>query len=455
MANLEYLVTKDDVAEWSTTLPKKNINDIEFTFNDYYLSKIESKYDIANSYKLTDVADNNKGVIMISTFGGVIKITNQEVENEEYIEINKDISWSSIAYGNGIWVLCGGRYIAYSSDEGETWEVIKSTNSKYNYKSVTFGNGFFIIVGDIEMMFSLKSADGKSWKLISSNSTTDIFKKVFFYNNKFVAVGENNIIAYSNASGDEWYSVPVSNEIEIYDIICTNKECIMYGKNDIYDYISTSTDLVTWVAHSFLDEKSDIGISYISYDEYLNQLNIYMNNGTVYKIDYNFLDWSGHFKQHMETLINCENINLIYLQDGFCLLNDFSDYYISNRIIKNTVDTIDLMQKYLNQHIGDLYFYKRLNSDIYSVNYLSNKICTIDFSSYEHAKLLTLNDILVEFTQFQKYTTSANRTLTYTYDSETHILTITANGNLFATDSEIFANIYVKHKIRDFVNSNI
>lgn len=103
-------------------------------------------------------------------------------------------SWSSVAYGNGLYVAVAATSSTNSvmtSPDGITWTV-RSAVAK-QWQSVTYGNGLFVAVscgtvcGDSGTNIVMTSPDGITWT--SRTGASDLYwSSVTFGNDLFVAV---------------------------------------------------------------------------------------------------------------------------------------------------------------------------------------------------------------------------------------------------------------------------
>jgi len=104
---------------------------------------------------------------------------------------NNNYKWTSITYGNGVWVatIDNSTKIAYSTSGTSGWTLV-DTNATYssNWQSVAYGNGIFIAVGYIiaEYPSYIISTDGINWTEGSSDYSLD-FASITYGNGWFVA----------------------------------------------------------------------------------------------------------------------------------------------------------------------------------------------------------------------------------------------------------------------------
>ena len=80
------------------------------------------------------------------------------------------VVWKSLAYGNGMFLLCGSGYqlnnygVFYKSEDGLTWSRIKPVGLKYGYDHVIFVNEYFVLLGQSREGNDIAiSKDGINW----------------------------------------------------------------------------------------------------------------------------------------------------------------------------------------------------------------------------------------------------------------------------------------------------
>jgi len=130
--------------------------------------------------------------------------------------------WSSVAYGNGIFVAVDLGGIVIKSLDGETWTVVSSSDD--NWSSVTYGNGIFVVIA--WEGGGMTSPDGDTWTLISTP--------------------DNN-----------WSSIPISN-------VCFPSGTPIVTNQGIIDI-----DLIDTNVHTICEKKIIAITKTITYDKYL------------------------------------------------------------------------------------------------------------------------------------------------------------------------------------------
>jgi hypothetical protein len=114
-------------------------------------------------------------------------------------------TWSSVAYGAGVWVAIatGGVQAAYSTDSGVTWTTSALTSTSQDWTSVTYGNGRFVAVANTAGTVAAYSLDGITWTASTIPSAT--YTSVTYGQGVFLAVSQNTQAATSE-DGVVWTS---------------------------------------------------------------------------------------------------------------------------------------------------------------------------------------------------------------------------------------------------------
>jgi len=145
-----------------------------------------------------------------------------------------NLSWSSITYGNGLFVTVGTDSIMTSSD-GKNWGTpITQTGA---WKSVAYGNGTFVAVGTNIVM---TSSDGINWT--NQISQTGAWVSVTFGNNNFVAVANGKVMK-STTNGTTW-EIPVIKTGAWVSVTFGNNNFVAVA----YNITMSSVDGTTWDA---------------------------------------------------------------------------------------------------------------------------------------------------------------------------------------------------------------
>ncbi|MDA9089697.1 fibronectin type III domain-containing protein [Maribacter arcticus] len=158
-----------------------------------------------------------------------------------------DNNWTSVTYGNGLFVAVA-RNSVMTSPDGITWTAQTSAADNY-WSSITYGNGLFVAVsytGNGNRVMT--SPDGITWTSRSSAADND-WQSVTYGNGKFVAVAStgtaNRVMtspdgiiwtSRSSAADNSWTSVTYGNSLFVA-MASTGTARLM-----------TSPDGVTWTS---------------------------------------------------------------------------------------------------------------------------------------------------------------------------------------------------------------
>lgn len=161
------------------------------------------------------------------------------LNNEFMIVGNK--TWSSVAYGNGMFVVGGADgYVTTSTDEGKTWSTPKQLiTAGGSWRNVIYANGSFMMLNFHDGKLAT-STDGTIWT-IQDTYSLGYWRGLAYGNGIYVAVGPNNGIMMTSPDGKTWTKRTVDSVIW-GDIAYGNGIFIAITGN----YFTTSTDGITW-----------------------------------------------------------------------------------------------------------------------------------------------------------------------------------------------------------------
>jgi hypothetical protein len=174
-----------------------------------------------------------------------------------------DYAWSSIAYGNGLFVAVSSDGTVMSSVDGVTW-VERTAASANQWNAVTFGNGLFVAVsgtgtGDRVMT----SANGVDWTSQSSAADNN-WSSVTFGNGLFVAVassGTGNRVMTS-PDGETWTIQSSAEDNDWSDVVYGNGLFVAVASSGTGNRVMTSPDGENWTIQS---SAADVSWSSIDY----------------------------------------------------------------------------------------------------------------------------------------------------------------------------------------------
>ena len=136
------------------------------------------------------------------------QILNKYVFDYSHKDNNILINWSSVTFGNGVFVaVSSDGYASYSSDNGHTW--IKSPIQSQQWSSVTFGNGIFVAVSS-DGYASYSSDLTQPWTYSPIQSQQ--WSSVTFGNDIFVAVSSDGYASYSTDLTQPWTYSPIQSQ---------------------------------------------------------------------------------------------------------------------------------------------------------------------------------------------------------------------------------------------------
>jgi hypothetical protein len=188
------------------------------------------------------------GVMYVSSDGNTLtKVTNSPFYNES------NPIWS-IAHNTaaGIWVAGGSGFLCYSYD-GLTWvkpstQLNTSVNHEYAIQGLAYGNGIFIACGGWHSQFAQRSTDGINWTDITTATRA---AGISYVNSTTVAYGNGRFVMHNYYGGTAWSTDGITWTSVVsppsYGTIVFHVDKFIvggYGGNGTYYY---STDGITWV----------------------------------------------------------------------------------------------------------------------------------------------------------------------------------------------------------------
>jgi hypothetical protein len=183
------------------------------------------------------VATTGRGTILTSTDGNVFEFVNSS-------GITTSVAYyTSVAYGNGIYVAVGAdnstNPLQMVSTNGVDWVVSGISGAIFN--RVTFGAGLFVAGSSTAATGIMTSTDGITWT--SRQSTNGGIRDVQYLNSMFIAGSDTGRIYYST-DGISWSlaSTIMNGAGSISSITYSNELYIITATFSL----ATSTDGVNW-----------------------------------------------------------------------------------------------------------------------------------------------------------------------------------------------------------------
>jgi hypothetical protein len=175
-------------------------------------------------------------------------------------------NWIDVAYGNGVLVTSGYYRIAYSTDNGLSWnEVTSVVATSSGWYGVAYGNGTFIVVSAMDQTQAYSTDNGMTWNFPPGSISVN-GQDVVFTNGIFYMVGANNQ-SYSTDNGLTWTLVtsPITGSFQgisasssrvsipgdrLRNLLAVGNS-IYASTNNVAVKIDTTKDLSTAAAYSF------------------------------------------------------------------------------------------------------------------------------------------------------------------------------------------------------------
>lgn len=156
----------------------------------------------ANSGKIYSLADSLANSIETNTEGVFL-------ENESIISLLQ-VKETETSQTNRIYAFSNTREIAWAdpSDLEGGWTLVPQNTgipTEVSFASVAYGNGKFVAVGNSGFLATSKNC--MDWEILDSKFETSDIRDVYFANSIWVAVGQSGKISYSEDNGANWKKV--------------------------------------------------------------------------------------------------------------------------------------------------------------------------------------------------------------------------------------------------------
>ena len=159
-----------------------------------------------------------------------------------------DANWSSICYGNKIFVTLGVNDVSgivMTTTDTFTWTPQYLT-FKNNWKCVCYGNSIFVAVANSVTNTSvMTSSNGTNWTNVTA--ITGYWNSICYGNNIFVAVGNSGTIMTSTNTGNSWTTSSSGTTNQLNSVCYGNNIFVAVGNSGT---IITSPDGKIWTIQS-------------------------------------------------------------------------------------------------------------------------------------------------------------------------------------------------------------
>ena len=177
-----------------------------------------------------------------------------------------DLSWQSLAYGNGLYVAVAGSGTGnrvMTSPDGINWTA-RSSAADLSWRSVSYGNGLFVavaITGTGNRVMT--SPDGINWT-IRTSAADNSWNSITYGNGLFVAVastGAGNRVMTS-PDGISWTIRTSADNNSWNSITYGNGLFVAVASTGTGNRVMTSPDGITWTSRATMPNNQWIGLTY-------------------------------------------------------------------------------------------------------------------------------------------------------------------------------------------------
>jgi len=160
-------------------------------------------------------------------------------------------TYTSLVYGNNVYVAVGGTNTAISSVDGDTW-VSRTipTLGAGSYSSLAYGNGTFIAISTGNNV-TAKSTNGNTWTAGGNLPSSTTWTSVAYGNGRFVAVASGGrSVAYSIDKGTTWTTVSPGLPSSATWTTLRYGQGLFVALASGTDVAATSPDGITWTSRT-------------------------------------------------------------------------------------------------------------------------------------------------------------------------------------------------------------
>ena len=202
-------------------------------------------------------------IVAVSADSGVSDIA-YSFDNGETWDIPSQLpngeNWN-IAYGQGTWVIVSetGSESFFSTDGGETWQPGGTLPTADDWSDISYGAGKFIVIRRNSRSVAISSDGGENWTL-EENALPSIsnWSVVEYGNNRFIAItAETNtqVAAYS-LDGENWNESTLPQEENYTDIVYGQGVFVVVTDSNFAAY---SEDGVVWNQNTIVSSTNGFG----------------------------------------------------------------------------------------------------------------------------------------------------------------------------------------------------
>ncbi len=158
------------------------------------------------------------------------------------------VAWTSVAYGNGLYVAVAFGGNIMSSPDGITWTT-RTAPEGNQWNSITYGNGLFVAVAASGTNRVMTSPDGITWTARAASEATSWYG-VTYGNGMYVAIsyaGTNRVM--TSPDGITWTG-RAATELSQWAAVTYGNGLFVAVSFDGTNRVMTSPDGITWTART-------------------------------------------------------------------------------------------------------------------------------------------------------------------------------------------------------------
>ena len=175
-------------------------------------------------------------------------------------------AWQSVAYGNSVWVAVsstGTNRVMRSTNGGSTWSAVTPPESNQWY-SVAYGNSAWVAVAQTGTNRVMRSTnDGTSWTAVAATEANE-WRSVAYGNGVWVAVartGTNRVMRSTN-DGTSWSAIAAAEANAWYSVAYGNGIWVAVSSNGTNRVMRSTDGGLTWTAVAAAEANEWYSVAY-------------------------------------------------------------------------------------------------------------------------------------------------------------------------------------------------
>jgi hypothetical protein len=199
------------------------------------------------------------GALNSSTLYNFIKSTDllnwQQATTQSYNDTGGDLGSNNLIYANNKFFNLYDTGTVTTSTDGLTWSLVGGSSNidNANWTSIAYGNGVYVIVGNNRqyVRYTSNPQSGTIWTASSNVFVAGLqIESIVYDNGIFLVTIENSNIVYTSSDALTWTLRTLPSSRQWNPTIYAASKWIIIESAGSNQYV-TSTDTITWTSRSF------------------------------------------------------------------------------------------------------------------------------------------------------------------------------------------------------------